>query len=224
MRPPGLDAETATTVAATLGGMAGPAAGCPQRTPPDGAEAFELLDRDGGSGCTMALGAVGGIGSDGEPRRMPEQLGSVLPAEPPPSMCSFVVQTFPSLLLAGFGMVGAGILLDVVQHWPLFVEVSELFILVPALLGLKGNLEMTLASRLSTAATLPAWGDVAKRRQLLAGNLCLIQVQALLVALAASVFSVALGVLFHNEFSASHTALLLADSMLTASIASLVLG
>lgn len=37
------------------------------------------------------------------------------------------------------------------QHWSVFKEVTEVFILVPALLGLKGNLEMTLASRLSTA-------------------------------------------------------------------------
>lgn len=37
------------------------------------------------------------------------------------------------------------------QHWTVFTDVSEVFILVPALLGLKGNLEMTLASRLSTA-------------------------------------------------------------------------
>ena len=51
-------------------------------------------------------------------------------------------------------MVLAGLLLDHVQHWKVFKEVPELFILVPALLGLKGNLEMTLASRLSTAANL----------------------------------------------------------------------
>jgi len=31
-----------------------------------------------------------------------------------------------------------------------FLNIPEIFILVPALLGLKGNLEMTLASRLST--------------------------------------------------------------------------
>lgn len=35
----------------------------------------------------------------------------------------------------------------------MFINVTELFILVPALLGLKGNLEMTLASRLSTAVS-----------------------------------------------------------------------
>lgn len=35
---------------------------------------------------------------------------------------------------------------------------TEVFILVPALLGLKGNLEMTLASRLSTAVSVLAEG------------------------------------------------------------------
>ena len=53
-------------------------------------------------------------------------------------------------IIAGFGTVGAGIVLDKVQHWKLFLEVKEIYVLVPALLGLKGNLEMTLASRFST--------------------------------------------------------------------------
>ena len=35
-------------------------------------------------------------------------------------------------------MVGAGVVLDVVQHWRVFDVVDELFILVPSLLGLKG--------------------------------------------------------------------------------------
>ena len=60
---------------------------------------------------------------------------------------------FP-FLVAGLGMVGAGLVLDIVQHWKVFEEIHELFILVPALLGLKGNLEMTLASRLSTQVSL----------------------------------------------------------------------
>lgn len=50
--------------------------------------------------------------------------------------------------------MGAGLVLDRVQHWEVFSKISEIFILVPALLGLKGNLEMTLASRLSTQANL----------------------------------------------------------------------
>ena len=64
-------------------------------------------------------------------------------------------------LCAGLGMVAAGLLLDTVQSWPVFQAMPELFILVPALLGLKGNLEMTLASRLSTAAWL---GSLDTRR------------------------------------------------------------
>lgn len=43
---------------------------------------------------------------------------------------------------------------------------TEVFILVPALLGLKGNLEMTLASRLSTAVSMPGqeeWGTQRTR-------------------------------------------------------------
>ena len=43
--------------------------------------------------------------------------------------------------------------LNFFQHWQVYKDISEIFILVPALLGLKGNLEMTLASRLSTAVS-----------------------------------------------------------------------
>ncbi|XP_025782220.1 solute carrier family 41 member 2 [Puma concolor] len=64
------------------------------------------------------------------------------------------LQILVPFLLAGFGTVSAGMVLDIVQHWEVFKKVTEVFILVPALLGLKGNLEMTLASRLSTAFLL----------------------------------------------------------------------
>jgi hypothetical protein len=63
------------------------------------------------------------------------------------------------------------------QHWPVFVEVSELFILVPALLGLKGNLDMCLASRLSTQANL---GNMVSTKDIwsqVVGNVALVQVR-----------------------------------------------
>jgi solute carrier family 41 len=44
--------------------------------------------------------------------------------------------------------VAAGVVFDHVQHWEFYVNVKAIFTLIPALLGLKGNLEMTLASRL----------------------------------------------------------------------------
>ena len=62
------------------------------------------------------------------------------------------------------------------QHWQVYQVVSEVFILVPALLGLKGNLEMTLASRLSTQANLGHMDSRREQWKLIAGNMALIQV------------------------------------------------
>ncbi|XP_057243697.1 solute carrier family 41 member 1-like, partial [Malurus melanocephalus] len=72
---------------------------------------------------------------------------------------SIGLQVLFPFLLAGFGTVAAGMVLDIVQHWDVFKYVTEVFILVPALLGLKGNLEMTLASRLSTAVSTQGAGE-----------------------------------------------------------------
>lgn len=132
------------------------------------------------------------------------------------------VQMFVSFLLAGFGMVAASILLDIVQHWPVFLQVSEVYILVPALLGLKGNLEMTLASRLSTHAHL---GHLDTHLgALVVGNLCLIQCQAVLVGFLAAMAAVAMGWIPEGQFDIHHAMLLCASSVLTASVASFVLG
>lgn len=132
------------------------------------------------------------------------------------------VQMFASFLLAGFGMVAASLLLDLVQHWEVYMQVSEVYILVPALLGLKGNLEMTLASRLSTHAHL---GHLDTHLgPLVAGNLSLIQCQAILVGFLAAMAAVAMGWIPDGQFDIHHALLLCASSVLTASLASFVLG
>lgn len=43
------------------------------------------------------------------------------------------------ILLSGFGNMGAGMILDKVQNWEAFKKIPQLIVLVPALLGLKGN-------------------------------------------------------------------------------------
>lgn len=132
------------------------------------------------------------------------------------------VQMFIPFLLAGFGMVAASLLLDTVQHWPVFLQVSEVYILVPALLGLKGNLEMTLASRLSTHAHM---GHLdSSMSPLIIGNLCLIQCQGVLVGFLAAMAAVVMGWVPEGEFDIHHAMLLCASSVLTASVASFVLG
>ena len=133
-------------------------------------------------------------------------------------------QIFFPFLLAGLGMVAAGIVLDVVQHWTVFLQIAELFILVPALLGLKGNLEMTLASRLSTAANMGRMDSLADCLSLVGSNLALIQCQAIVIGFLASLTGLGLGYFKNGVLNLNHGLLMCASSVVTASLASFVLG
>ncbi|KAK3912181.1 Solute carrier family 41 member 1 [Frankliniella fusca] len=133
------------------------------------------------------------------------------------------IQVFVPFLVAGLGMVGAGLVLDVVQHWEVYQVVSEVFILVPALLGLKGNLEMTLASRLSTQANLGIMDSRREQWKLIGGNMALIQCQAIVVGSLAAFAAVVMGWIPNGDFNFDHALLLCASSMLTASLASTIM-
>ncbi|XP_036388655.1 solute carrier family 41 member 1-like isoform X1 [Megalops cyprinoides] len=147
------------------------------------------------------------------------------PAVPPKETTfSIGLQVVFPFLLAGFGTVAAGMVLDIVQHWTVFKDVTEVFILVPALLGLKGNLEMTLASRLSTAANIGHMDSPGDMWKMVVGNLALIQAQATVVGFLASMAAVVFGWVPEGHFDLSHAVLLCASSVATAFIASLLLG
>lgn len=134
------------------------------------------------------------------------------------------VQVFIPFLIAGLGMVGAGLALDKIQHWPVFEEVTELVILIPALLGLKGNLEMTLASRLSTQANLGHMDTTKQIMHMILGNLTLIQCQAIVVGFLGSMVAIIMGGIKSKSVELDHAYLLCASSLVTVSIASFVLG
>lgn len=106
----------------------------------------------------------------------------------------------------------------------MFQEIRPLFILVPALLGLKGNLDMCLASRLSTQANL---GNMVSAREVIhmvVGNIALVQVQAIVAAFIVAWFAIAVGAAMSGEFVVDHTMLLIASSMFTATTSCFVLG
>lgn len=161
---------------------------------------------------------------DGETTETTTPECSVSIAEVEETACTIAWQVAIPFLIAGLGMVGAGLVLDIVQHWKVFLEVSEVFILVPALLGLKGNLEMTLASRLSTQANLGHMDTRSEMWQMIFGNLSLIQCQATVVGFLASMAAVIMGWIPAGKFELKHALLLCASSLVTASVASFVLG
>ncbi|KAI8604050.1 hypothetical protein EDD21DRAFT_301361, partial [Dissophora ornata] len=111
------------------------------------------------------------------------------------------------------------------QHWQVFVDISELIILIPILLNLKGNLEMNLASRLSTAANMGLLDQRSSRNAFIKGNLALLQVQSLAVGSVAGLFSFGLGVIVHpTNNNVNEIALMITASMLCAAMSSFVLG
>ncbi|XP_071804398.1 solute carrier family 41 member 1-like [Asterias amurensis] len=140
------------------------------------------------------------------------------------SSFSIALQVFLPFLIAGFGTVGAGLVLDMVQHWPVYTTVTEVFILVPALLGLKGNLEMTLASRLSTVVNLGSIDNNKELWRMIGGNMALTQCQAIVVGFLASMAAALMGYIPDGEINIYHILLLCASSLVTASLASGILG
>ncbi|XP_068578859.1 solute carrier family 41 member 2 isoform X2 [Cebidichthys violaceus] len=127
-------------------------------------------------------------------------------------------------VLAGLGTVSAGMLLEVVQNWDVFQEITEIFILVPAVLGMKGNLEMTLASRLSTAVNAGKMEPAREKWLLIVGNLALKQLQATVLGLLASLMATLLGWMAESKMPYNHVMLLCSTSVSTAFVASLLQG
>ncbi|KAK1906668.1 Solute carrier family 41 member 2 [Dissostichus eleginoides] len=195
-------------------------------------EGRRILDRASRSSVTLSDCGDGGY-SETEPMLAERRLsgeeadeeeeedeeagpGSVVHKMPKESLLAMALQILLPFLLAGFGTVCAGMVLDIVQHWEAFQYITEIFIL--------GNLEMTLASRLSTAVNVGKMDSPIEKWNLIIGNLALKQVQATVVGFLAAVAAVTLGWIPEGKFQMSHAVLLCSSSVATAFIASMLQG
>ncbi|KAJ1560722.1 hypothetical protein HK405_006178 [Cladochytrium tenue] len=133
----------------------------------------------------------------------------------------FVSEALLALLIAMLGLGLAGVVLDEVQGFEVFQRVTELFILIPVILNLKGNLELNLAVRLSVASNT----DSLTFRNAL-GNLALMQVQAIIAGFTGGLWVYVLGGLTKGGVfdSARDTFLVVSVSVITSSLSSLVSG
>jgi len=134
-------------------------------------------------------------------------------------------EALPSLIISVIGLGISGWLLDVVMSWKVYKSIPELIVLVPILLNLKGNLEMNLASRLSTESNLGHLDSYRMGREIIIGNMVVLQAQAFIVGSASGLFAWFMGgVSFPHFEGLDKTIVLVIASIFSASLCSFILG
>ncbi|KAH8416410.1 hypothetical protein KR222_002808, partial [Zaprionus bogoriensis] len=173
----------------------------------------------GGPGSLAAdAGSIAGVNGSSE-----EKLALNRPGIKQEKWTTILLQVSIPFFLAGIGTIGAGIVLGRVEKWYVFKNVSELFILVPALLGLKGNLDMCLASRLSTQVNLGNMSSRSNVVRMIVGNIALVQVQATVASFLVAMFAMSVGAAMTGSFYFENAMLLTASAMFTATSSCFVL-
>ncbi|XP_052745157.1 solute carrier family 41 member 1 isoform X1 [Bicyclus anynana] len=191
---------------------------------------FTISDEIGSpdSGYTMAsINSNGDLKSPGDP---PDKKLNDTDAEKQPlsgkkeeRWWNTLMQVAVPFFIAGCGTIGAGLVLGSVRNWEVFLKVNAIFVLVPSLSGLKGNLDMCLASRLSTQANL---GNMTSPREVISmvvGNISLVQVQAIVAATVVAMFAVTVNTITDRAFNGSFVLLLIASAVFTATTTCFVL-
>lgn len=134
------------------------------------------------------------------------------------------LQVVVPFFIAGLGTCFAGLLLDHVQDWAVFSEVNGLFIILPGLLGLKGNLQMTLASRFSTHSHLGHLQTTEEILSLTCTNLSLNQCFSIVISFTASILAIIIQIVTSKiPFDIKNSLLITTTALLTSSVTSFLL-
>eukprot|EP00833_Pecoramyces_ruminatium_P017535 jgi/Orpsp1_1/1191567/evm.model.d7180000087050.1 len=134
-------------------------------------------------------------------------------------------EALPSLIISVIGLAVSGWLLDIVMGWKVYESIPELIVLIPILLNLKGNLEMNLASRLSTESNLGHLDTYNMGKDIIIGNMVVLQAQAFIVGSVSGLFAWFMGGISDGAFvGVDKTIVLVISSIFSASICSFILG
>lgn len=134
------------------------------------------------------------------------------------------LQIIIPFIIAGIGTCFTGVILDHVQYWEVYIQVDELIIILPALLGLKGNLQMTMASRLSTHSHLGHLSNTSDLLNLTSANLSLNQCLSIIISLNASWLAIIIHLFTSDDaFDGLHALLIVATALITSSVVSFIL-
>src|SRR5690606_34896142 len=133
-------------------------------------------------------------------------------------------QTSLIMILAAAGLYCASFVLQFLTKNPALKPFPELIKLIPLLLGLKGSIEMTYASRLGTLANLGRINSAPKFLSAVFFNLALILGQAINVTLIAAGIILSTYVAFGEYLTTARIAAFLFSILATATITSISLA
>uniref|UniRef100_A0A914C0G7 SLC41A/MgtE integral membrane domain-containing protein n=1 Tax=Acrobeloides nanus TaxID=290746 RepID=A0A914C0G7_9BILA len=144
---------------------------------------------------------------------------------PDDSTSSFLISTLASLLIAGLGSIFSGWLINWAQNKEFLKEIPDALMLVTPLLGLKGNLEMTFASKLGTLSNTGEIDDCLMVRRLIKRYIPFLQVQSILFSLLLAVLCVVVAAAFDEKgkLSTQSALIIIASAIATASISSFII-
>uniref|UniRef100_A0AC35GWB6 SLC41A/MgtE integral membrane domain-containing protein n=1 Tax=Panagrolaimus sp. PS1159 TaxID=55785 RepID=A0AC35GWB6_9BILA len=137
-------------------------------------------------------------------------------------MLTFCLQSLPPLLFASIGLIGTGVLLHQWQCGTFYTRIHEALMLTPALLGLKGNIEMTFASRLTTLSHLGKMDNKENCLSILGSNMALVQTQAIILSYFATIITV-ITESIRSDFSFQDSHILAASAVSSTTLSSIVL-
>jgi cation transporter-like permease len=131
-----------------------------------------------------------------------------------------VQESLLPLVVSTLGLICTGWLFDVVQHWTVFTKLTELFVAVPVIFSVKGNIELSLSSRLSTAANI---GNLD--RKCLSVNFQALLLQSMTCGFGVGITTILMGWVIHQKINALTDELtLLVACLSTCTVSSLLIG